>query len=268
MKDIRAFMEGRAKELYEFLEGLVKEGVVPPADRKNNKGGIVVAGWSLGTGWMTALLAHAPSFPVGDVNLADYMQRVVFFDPPFQVMGYPTTEKGLYNPLFEKDIPPEERESVFAKWVSGYFEHGDTPETLALKTPLREPTPTLTRLTPADIARTLYLPAAGAEAPDSALLYRGIELGSWVSLREAALAERAGNGWDAVEVRNVTCERSPCDCLWAMMCLRREVDEARAKGLPVRDVHFVLIKGANHFVQWDQPEHLLRALVGNEDIVQ
>lgn len=75
---LQAFMKAQARELYEFLEILVEGGDVPPADRQNNTGGIVLAGWSMGAGWMTALLAHAPSFYMGGLNLAHYMQRVVF----------------------------------------------------------------------------------------------------------------------------------------------------------------------------------------------
>ncbi|KAI0635835.1 alpha/beta-hydrolase [Trametes polyzona] len=259
-ENVRDYMKARALEICQFLEGLVRSGDVPLADRERGVGGIVIAGWSMGTGWMTALLAHAPSFSSGDFELADYVLRVVFLDPPYRLLGYPSAEGGLYDPLFEDDIPLEERESVFAHWVSGYFEHGSTPETLSLKTPLEHPSPTLSRLTPEEVASVLCHPPGEPDGSDALVLHRGIEVGLWRSLRLAALADRGRDGWGRVEVRAVTCERSICDCLWARMCLLKEVEDARAKGLPVRDVHFVLIKGANHFVQWDQPEYLLRAL--------
>lgn len=76
--NLQAFMKAQARELYDFLEILVEGGDVPAADRKNNTGGVVVAGWSMGAAWMTALLAHAPSFYTGGLNLAHYIQRVVF----------------------------------------------------------------------------------------------------------------------------------------------------------------------------------------------
>lgn len=75
---LQTFMKAQARELYDFLEILVEGGDVPPADRKDNTGGIVVAGWSMGAAWMTAFLAHAPSFYMGGLNLAHYIQRVVF----------------------------------------------------------------------------------------------------------------------------------------------------------------------------------------------
>ncbi|KAI0635833.1 hypothetical protein C8Q77DRAFT_594672 [Trametes polyzona] len=264
---VEAFMMARAREVCQLLEGLVTSGEVPIADRKCNVGGITIAGWSMGTGWMTALLTYAPSFPVGTVNLADYILRVVFLDPPFCILGYPTSENGLYNPLFEEDIPPEERESAFVPWVSGYFKHGSTGNTLALKTPLENPTPTLARITPQELASIVYHPPGKPDGSDAILLHRGIEVGLWMSLRRRSLARGRKHGWDSVEVRNITCEQSVCDCLWSMMCLKKDVEEARSQGLPVRDVRFVSIRNANHFVQWDQPENLLRALIGDEAIV-
>lgn len=77
-ENVQEFMQAQARELYDFLEILVESGDVPAADRKNNTGGMVVAGWSMGAAWMTALLAHAPSFPTREVNLAHYLQRAVF----------------------------------------------------------------------------------------------------------------------------------------------------------------------------------------------
>lgn len=161
----------------------------------------------------------------------------------------------MYNPLFDIDLLPEEREYVFARWVSGYFEHGDTVETLALKTPLPKPPSTLLTFTAEDMERVLCLPPGAPGGSEALLLHGGIAVGLWNDLREAALAlpssEGGSNGdaWREVEVRNVTCERSVCECLFAWMCLREEVEAAKAKGCPTRDVRFVLIKGANHFVR-------------------
>lgn len=163
----------------------------------------------------------------------------------------------MYNPLFDTELLPEEREDVFAKWVSGYFEHGDTVETLALKTPLPEPPSTLLTLTAEEVERVLCLPPGAPGGSEALLLHGGIAVGLWNDLREAALALPSpdkvqdvsnGDAWREVKVRNVTCEQSVCDCLFARMCLREEVEAAKTKGCPTRDVRFVLIKGANHFV--------------------
>ncbi len=76
------FLRDRAREVFDFLEDLVRRDNIPPAQPDRNAGGIVVAGWSLGALWMTSLLAYAPSFPVNDVELSGYVRRVVVFGEP------------------------------------------------------------------------------------------------------------------------------------------------------------------------------------------
>ena len=78
MESLKAFMKERARELHDLLVRLVKNGSVSAVDRMNNTGGIVVAGWSYGTSWMSALLANIKAFPAVDFKLSNYIRRVVF----------------------------------------------------------------------------------------------------------------------------------------------------------------------------------------------
>lgn len=71
--NIKLFAEARAREVYDFLVHLVKTENIPV------DGGIVLAGWSLGAVWMTAFLAYASTFPVGDIDLRRYIRRVVLY---------------------------------------------------------------------------------------------------------------------------------------------------------------------------------------------
>ena len=79
--NVRAFMQARARELYDFLVDLVRRDGIPRAQRERNFGGIVVVGWSFGVTWMSALLSHVASFPVppGEPSLREHILRVVFF---------------------------------------------------------------------------------------------------------------------------------------------------------------------------------------------
>ncbi|KAJ2977075.1 hypothetical protein NUW54_g11466 [Trametes sanguinea] len=260
------------RELYDFLVQLVKDGNIPAPDPENTKGGIILAGWSFGTGLITAFLANVASFPVGEVRLGDYMRRVVFLDPPHHVLGYPLPENP-YNPLFDPTIPAEERERAFTNWVSGYYVHGDTPDTLERKTPLLDPPPTLSTLTPEEISRTLSLGPGAPGGSDAHLLHFGIKLGLYEPLRKGALYQppqdlESGDALRNVEVRYVSCERSVWEMPWGTMYLEKELEDARVKRLPLRNVRLVFVKDANHFVQWDRPEHALRALVGDENVVR
>ena len=70
-------MKARARELYDYLVDLVRTQNIPRAQGK--AGGIVLAGWSIGATWITALLAHVAEFPVGDVRLGEYVRRLVLY---------------------------------------------------------------------------------------------------------------------------------------------------------------------------------------------
>lgn len=84
--NLEMFMAHRSRELYDLLVEIVQHGGVQKADRENNKGGIIIAGWSLGGSFMNALLAHVASIPVDDVKLSDFMRRVVLL--------------GIYSQIF------------------------------------------------------------------------------------------------------------------------------------------------------------------------
>ncbi|KAI0656209.1 hypothetical protein C8Q70DRAFT_341256 [Cubamyces menziesii] len=273
LESLKAFMKERARELHDLLVRLVKNGSVSAVDRMNNTGGIVVAGWSYGTSWMSALLANIKAFPAVDFKLSNYIRRVVFLDPPHHCLGYPVPDDP-YNPLFDTSIPVEDRGSAFSTWVSGYYIHGDSPEKLERRTPLRDPPSTLSTLTSEEVQRMLC-PLPGAPGgSDMVVMNIGIKVGLYDTLRKEALylpvgdPSNSGNIWEDVEVRYVSCEHSVWEMPWGTMSLQRELEAAETRGLPMRKIRLMFVKGANHFVQWDKPEHALRALVGDEDVVQ
>lgn len=141
--------------------------------------------------------------------------------------------------------------------MSGYYVHGETPETLELKTPLQNPPPTLSTLTPEDIGRTLCLPPGGPGGSDSMLLDLGLKLGLFSFLREGGLympkEVQLGDGWESVEVRYISCERSVWEMPWGTSLLKKEIELAQVQSLPMRTIRFVFVKGANHFVSQDLP---------------
>ena len=71
----------RARELYEYLEDLVQREDIPQPSYGEGgevRGGIVLVGWSLGSVWAIAFMAHAPSFR-SDVQLSKWVRRVVLY---------------------------------------------------------------------------------------------------------------------------------------------------------------------------------------------
>lgn len=71
LRATRSHIRSRAQELHELLaDFIVKENIT-------KEGGIILVGWSLGAASVNALLAHAPTFSTGEVNVASYIKYVV-----------------------------------------------------------------------------------------------------------------------------------------------------------------------------------------------
>ena len=74
---MQAFMADRARELHAFLAQLVAQEALPPA--KDGKGGVVLVSWSWGATWLTAFIANLRTFPAGEVDLSQYVRRMVVY---------------------------------------------------------------------------------------------------------------------------------------------------------------------------------------------
>ena len=66
-------MKERAKELHDFLADFVHSEKISVA------GGLVVAGWSFGSAWITGLIAHSPEISDRNIRLTPYIRRLVLY---------------------------------------------------------------------------------------------------------------------------------------------------------------------------------------------
>ncbi len=215
-------------------------------------------------------------------------------DPPYHALGFPPPADP-YNPLQDPALDPADRTRVFANWVSGYYVHGDTLNTLERRRPLTSPPPTLFTLTDADRAAALYPAPGDPGGSDALLLVGGIQSGLFAALFERALAlptaqaedndeDQFTDGWANVEVRNVWCDRSVWEMPWSVWNLRAKLESEKEAGRALRDVTLLRLKGANHFVSpmaclqfacslmltrlaqvhWDEPERALAAFLASK----
>ncbi|KAI0755807.1 hypothetical protein C8Q74DRAFT_1305452 [Fomes fomentarius] len=268
------YLKDRARELHSFLVNFVVENDIPSIH--GNTGGIILAGWSLGSIWMTALLAHVQTFPVVDVELGAYMRRIVLHDSPYEVLGYASPANPQGNPLLDSSLPPEEVMPRFATWVSGYFLHGEPYKsdgsTLERSNTQPSPPPTLDTLTEEERKSALFPPPGEQGGSDQILFVRGISSGVFDTLRKGALslrasgAEASGDAWPNIEVRYVWCDQSVWEVIWGMMSMKGELEEAKKAGKDIRKVTYLRLEGSNHFVHWDEPERALEAFLVDKSV--
>ncbi|KAH9009529.1 alpha/beta-hydrolase [Lactarius hengduanensis] len=251
------YMKARAGELYDFLTQLVKSEELPINS-------IILAGWSLGTAFVNSFLAHAPSFDSESWGLSQYIRRVIAYDPPSLAMGYPSPD-GYYFPLNDPSIPPEKAIKIFPLWVTGYYTHGDTLETLSLRDALHEPSPTIARMSHEDLASTFHEPPTLLGGSDTVIQNSGVDRGVFSRLREAALfaPQNAEIVWPNVEFRYVWCDRSVWLMPWGIWSFGAEIEQARKDGKRIRKHSIVRMRGANHCAHWDEPERTLRLLLSD-----
>ena len=80
--------------------------------------------------------------------------------------------------MTDPTIDPPDRPLAFSKWVSGYYTHGTSADALERRTPAASPPPTITTMSPADVAASFVPePAAPPGGSDVALLGAGIGTG-------------------------------------------------------------------------------------------
>ncbi|KDR80048.1 hypothetical protein GALMADRAFT_61697 [Galerina marginata CBS 339.88] len=124
----KAFLDGLAIQVCEFLKQYVKKENIPKISADRNSGGFAIMGWSMGTATAMPLfsdptLISAESY----ILLEQYVKDLILYDPPYLSFGYePPADPKAYNvwadPAFKT---PKELYHNFALWVSSFFDHPD-----------------------------------------------------------------------------------------------------------------------------------------------
>jgi len=84
-----SFMEARGHEFGSFIDIFTQKFGLPPISDDGKTGGSIVLGWSMGSLFAAATVAHAPTLPV-DVRsrIAQHVRALVVYGEPF----------GFYRP--------------------------------------------------------------------------------------------------------------------------------------------------------------------------
>ncbi|KAH9890434.1 Alpha/Beta hydrolase protein [Cubamyces lactineus] len=271
--EAQAFFRDLVKEFYDFLVDFVRRENIPRP--QGETGGLIIAGWSLASAWLTALLASVGLFREEDVHLSEYVRRVILFDSSHFCYGF-APPPNSYQPLLDASLSEEERVLRFGIYITGYYAHGDVwadgPSALEFRTPLADPSPTGSRMTPEELAETTSAEPQVPGGSEGLLAQMMVAHGVIVAAREGAFypkpAVEGASNWENVEVRHLWCDRSVWEMPWGTKRLTEEIEEAKKAGKHVRDVVFARLKGGNHFAQWDMPEKTLQAFLTKDTVVE
>ena len=169
--------------------------------------------------------------------------------------GYGTpTNVELYHPLHDPTLNGAEKLTAFDHWVTSYFEHGDVmvKGAEALQSHVSrdvQPTSTLSRLTPEEIAELTYPPATFPTSSDFLSMIAGVMHGTYAATKEHAFYPPEGvEDLRSVCLRIVWCDRSFWETPWSAYLLSKELAQARNEGKHMRDIELVRLTGSNHFV--------------------
>jgi len=172
-----------------------------------------------------------------------------------KLLGYHPPE--LYSPLSDPSVPSGERGKAFHTWISGYYAHGDTLETLGQRDALLEPRPSIENMSPDDLVQNVYGEAARPDGMDLLLLYSGSKQGTFDRLHEAAFfpsqATASDREWSEIEFRFVWCDRTVWEVVWGAWAFKAEMAEIAKEGKDsenkqMRKSSMVRMHRANHFV--------------------
>lgn len=270
-----AFLQARAAEIAKFLVKFIEIESIPPKTESVGRasGGVAILGWSLANIHSLSLLAFGNTFDPDVVSkLNAYLRKVILYDPPYHTLGYPTP--GGYNPLFDSEIPLEQKHPHFIEWATSYYSH--SPALLDPKTPVskllhgvleqRKGNPakiaTIYRFTPTDISRGVETVTKAHGDPLVALAENGpVNRDIFLKALFGDLNEKNSlMAFPNIHVSYVWCTESPWETPYATRSVQAEIESPPANRYVQRRIDFFMLEGANHFIHFDDPLKALAML--------
>ncbi|RPD62824.1 hypothetical protein L227DRAFT_562086 [Lentinus tigrinus ALCF2SS1-6] len=279
-------LEARGKEVAEFLRWFIKTENIPAIREDPGSGqllgGLSVLSWSGGNAATFAMFAHADKLPAETKSLFNaYLRSFVMYDPSSTAVGDPAPP-GLKTVNVDRSSTFEEQAKQFGLQVGSFyppFTVSDDIEAARSHPPRHalqdsgEPidpkyTPTVTepKMTPEEFKSMTHPP-----------IMERLQHVNWAAELRAAHAKNVyhtlcdctsddGSGMrkkvlPAVRMHVVWCDMTLGEAAWAVAVLKRHaIDHAHSP--TAREVEFHVLEGANHFVQWEEPERFVNVLVG------
>ncbi|GJE91645.1 hypothetical protein PsYK624_077950 [Phanerochaete sordida] len=247
-------------EICSFLAYVCSQLAIPRVTglAEKKRGGLVLLTWSLSN--MAAAAVLGDTRTMGDKltsRLAPYLRMIVLYDTPALTLGV-GPNLMLTWPMADPGIPVDQKAAKFNEWVSTYYTpHPDgapiTAESLHARTELPR-TPTLCAVSSAELQRVTN--------PEIAFRAGLIVNADPCTLRRHArtMFLDADAVLPEVEVVAVWCDQTFWLAVWGAKVVKEFIDEQPDAGKRKRKASMLMVKDANHFLHWDEPERMVHLL--------
>ncbi|KAK7053764.1 AB hydrolase-1 domain-containing protein [Favolaschia claudopus] len=242
-------LEQQGRDLAMFLDGLI-------TDHLPQTGGVALVGWGMGNLFLMPLVACISTLPEATrKRLSSFVRSIIMMHAPSFAFALPTPSGKLIPPTDPK-IPPEALGPALAKWVSGYFIHGDLSSHNVDNLTYHNYDPakpsTVETLKPEEFLGMMDLAPGGkydniiGGPPFTAPLSK--------QTKKALFTKTVRDSWGSAHFWVVYGDAEPWNAIQAAWSLEDLAKESAC------EINFKVIKGINHFFVWENPEKALTEL--------
>ncbi|KAI0079933.1 hypothetical protein K474DRAFT_1591012 [Panus rudis PR-1116 ss-1] len=263
--------------LAHLIDTLNLPPLVVSSDNKTD-GGISLLAWGFSIYLASALLAYASSFPATIREKIDrYLKSVVFYSLNAPTVAFsPNPPKGLHFPLYDQNIPFEQRKAAWERWLSSYFPPVHNLASVSLNALANRVALHDTEGVDVDPAKRPTIDKMTEEElrsvendnvfENAALSLAQLDLSNLHSHVRRALGMKGETDdltpsliWPRCKIVLAWSDMAQVDTILASARLEKMILSSDCH----RDGTIVKIEGANNFVHWDEPEKLVRVLAEN-----
>ncbi|EKM76772.1 hypothetical protein AGABI1DRAFT_115646 [Agaricus bisporus var. burnettii JB137-S8] len=249
----------RAGVLYlQFMHHILKNTSVCKPTMDRSKGGICLAGWSLGNSFaMCALCENELVDKKVYDDLEPYFTAYIFIEPPTVALGVRRSgEENMYDPLRAKDGMEN-----FRLWITSYFNHPSPWDGTLTKLDQHGNSgriPSISTWTDAEIER--WLSNSGLRS-DSLVMLNDVSQ-SWLTKMSNEIFLGKPKVFPDLRIEYL-CGSATCwYCVlpWDTFSTKRAELSRKGEDTDLRRVKFTLIPGNNHFMHTDAPEDFMKII--------
>ncbi|TDL26389.1 alpha/beta-hydrolase [Rickenella mellea] len=268
---LKAFLRDRSEEYAGFLKHIIDGGGVTKPIGK--KGGIALMAWSLGNVFGLNFLENVTFLPAPLKELVTtYVRSFILFDPPFEAVALPPPAPQYSewsNKILARFIDPTDPGNLtnlmdgvkaINNWFTGWYSYTDTSLDPVVRfvraKELQGPTGTKETTRDKEQTNTNFTDCnvSGAFTNENTIM-KGIYNDVFNSTARSLVLSKDGAAklWPGMEIKYIYCENSCWTCVYAAETTKKSFE---GNGRKVE-----VIRNANHFVQWEDPELFINGVL-------